>query len=100
VDTVLRPRVLRQVHALPRGHLLADPDLRTARTGRGTEEDLDKLLDISDTIFGKSFCALATARPPRSQSSSVPRRVRGAFWVSCPFDLYASMLAAPEGVGA
>ncbi len=27
-------------------------------TGRGTEADLDKLLDISDNIFGKSFCAL------------------------------------------
>ena len=27
-------------------------------TGRGTEEDIQKLLDISDTIFGKSFCAL------------------------------------------
>lgn len=26
--------------------------------GRGTEADLDKLLDISDTINGKSFCAL------------------------------------------
>ena len=27
-------------------------------TGRGTTEDLDKLFDISDTINGKSFCAL------------------------------------------
>ena len=34
-------------------------------TGRGTEEDIDKLLDISDTILGKSFCALGdgAARP-------------------------------------
>ena len=27
-------------------------------TGTGTEADIEKLLDISDTIFGKSFCAL------------------------------------------
>jgi NADH-quinone oxidoreductase subunit F len=27
-------------------------------TGHGTAEDLDKLLDISDAILGKSFCAL------------------------------------------
>ena len=30
LDPVLRPRVLRQVHAVPRGHLLVGPDLRTA----------------------------------------------------------------------
>ena len=28
---VLRPRIVRQVHAVPRGHLLAGPDLRAAR---------------------------------------------------------------------
>ena len=28
------------------------------RPGGGTDDDIDKLLDISDTIFGKSFCAL------------------------------------------
>ncbi|EUA94050.1 NADH-ubiquinone oxidoreductase-F iron-sulfur binding region family protein, partial [Mycobacterium ulcerans str. Harvey] len=27
-------------------------------TGKGTREDIDKLLDISDSILGKSFCAL------------------------------------------
>ena len=27
-------------------------------TGKGTEADIQKLLDISDNIFGKSFCAL------------------------------------------
>ncbi|WP_227999838.1 NADH-quinone oxidoreductase subunit NuoF [Nocardia australiensis] len=32
--------------------------LKRIETGRGTESDLDKLLDISDTINGKSFCAL------------------------------------------
>ncbi|WP_431951751.1 NADH-quinone oxidoreductase subunit NuoF [Nocardia lijiangensis] len=32
--------------------------LKRVETGRGTESDLDKLLDISDSINGKSFCAL------------------------------------------
>lgn len=32
--------------------------LTRLEAGRGTEADLDKLLDISDTINGKSFCAL------------------------------------------
>ncbi|MEU7633014.1 NADH-quinone oxidoreductase subunit NuoF [Nocardia sp. NPDC049220] len=32
--------------------------LRRIEAGRGTESDLGKLLDISDTINGKSFCAL------------------------------------------
>ncbi|MET8777339.1 NADH-quinone oxidoreductase subunit NuoF [Nocardia sp. NPDC050713] len=32
--------------------------LKRVEEGRGTESDLDKLLDISDSINGKSFCAL------------------------------------------
>ena len=36
-------------------------------TGAGTEADIDKLLDIADNIFGKSFCAWETA--PRAQLS-------------------------------
>ncbi|MCP2275991.1 NADH-quinone oxidoreductase subunit F [Nocardia amikacinitolerans] len=32
--------------------------LKRVEAGRGTESDLDKLLDISDSINGKSFCAL------------------------------------------
>src|SRR5258708_12003242 len=42
--------------------------------GAGTEEDIDKLLDISDTIFGKSFCALGdgAARPLLSSIQFFP----------------------------
>ncbi len=49
-------------------------------TGRGAEEDLDKLLDISDAILGKSFCALGdgAASPIISSLQALPRRVRGA----------------------
>ena len=49
-------------------------------TGRGTEEDIQKLLDISDTIFGKSFCALGRWRgqPDPVVDQVLPRRVRRA----------------------
>lgn len=72
-------------------------------TGRGTEEDLDKLLDISDNIFGKSFCALGDGAASPILSSL--KHFRDEYEAhldaaGCPFDRYASMLAAPEGVGA
>ncbi len=79
VDGVLRARVLRQVHALPGGHLLAGPDLRAAGNRQGhSTEDLDKLLDISDAILGKSFCALGRRRgqPDHVVDPVLPRRVR------------------------
>ncbi len=43
---------------MSRGHLLAGQIYERLETGAGTEDDIDKLLDISDNIFGKSFCAL------------------------------------------
>lgn len=72
-------------------------------SGAGTEADLDKLLDISDNIFGKSFCALGDgAASPILSSLKHFRAEYEAHLDSsgCPFDPYASMLAAPEGVGA
>ena len=58
LDRLLQARVLRQVHAVPRGHVLADADPAAARARPGHEEDIDKLLDICDNILGRSFCAL------------------------------------------
>ena len=58
VDRVLRARVLRQVHAVPRGHLLDGPDPGADLARRGHPADLDTLLDICDNILGRSFCAL------------------------------------------
>ena len=71
-------------------------------TVRGTEEDIGKLLDISDTIFGKSFCALGdgAASPIISSIKYFRAEYEAHLNGSCPFDPYASMLAAPEGVGA
>ena len=59
VDGVLRARVVRQVHAVPRGQLLDGADPRAdPSTAQGTDEDLDTLLDTCDNILGRSFCAL------------------------------------------
>ena len=71
-------------------------------TGRGTEEDIGKLLDISDTIFGKSFCALGdgAASPIISAIKHFREEYEAHLGGNCPFDPYASMLAAPEGVSA
>ncbi|MCI4676731.1 NADH-quinone oxidoreductase subunit NuoF [Candidatus Mycolicibacterium alkanivorans] len=71
-------------------------------TGRAHQEDIDKLLDISDTIFGKSFCALGdgAASPIISSIKYFRDEYEAHLEGSCPFDPYASMLGAPEGVRA
>jgi NADH-quinone oxidoreductase subunit F len=70
-------------------------------TGRGTEADLDKLLDIADAINGKSFCALGDGAASPILSSVKFFRDEYVAHVDggCPFDPHASMLAA-EVVGA
>ena len=78
LDRVLQARVLRQVHAVPRGHLVAGADPGRARARRRAREaDLDKLLDLCDNILGRSFCALGDgATSPITQLDPVlPRRV-------------------------
>jgi NADH-quinone oxidoreductase subunit F len=68
-------------------------------TGRGTEADLDKLLDIADAINGKSFCALGdgAASPILSSVKYFRDEYVAHLDGGCPFDPHASMLAAPEG---
>ena len=66
-------------------------------TGAGTEEDIEKLLDISDTILGKSFCALGDGAASPVMSSikffrdEYVAHVEGG---GCPFDPRDSMLTA------
>ncbi len=69
-------------------------------TGRAGEEDLDKLLDISDAILGKSFCALGDGAASPIMSSLTHFRAEYEAHLSggCPFDPRAAMLNAPEGV--
>ena len=68
-------------------------------TGRAHQEDLGTLLDISDAILGKSFCALGdgAASPIMSSLKYFRAEYEAHLDGGCPFDPYASMLAAPEG---
>jgi len=69
--------------------------------GQGTEDDLEKLLDICDNITGRAFCALGdSATPP---VTSAVRYFRDEFLQhqkegGCPFDPAASTVWA-EGIG-
>ena len=70
--------------------------------GRAVHEDLDTLLDISDAILGKSFCALGdgAASPIISSMQYFRGEYEAHLAGGCSFDTYASMLDAPTGVGA
>jgi len=67
--------------------------------GHADEADVEKLLDISDAIFGKSFCALGdgAASPIISSIKYFRQEYLDHLDGGCPFDPHASMLAAPEG---
>ncbi|RVW03603.1 NADH-quinone oxidoreductase subunit NuoF [Rhodococcus spongiicola] len=79
--------------------------LERLERGEGTEEDLGKLLDISDTLLGKSFCALGDGAASPIMSSL--KYFRDEFVThfehgGCPFDpedsaLVAKVAARPEG---
>lgn len=70
-------------------------------TGAGTEADIGKLLDISDTIFGKSFCALGdgAASPIVSSITYFREEYEAHVGGGCPFDPYASTVMATERMG-
>ncbi|WP_280511870.1 NADH-quinone oxidoreductase subunit NuoF [Nocardia farcinica] len=76
--------------------------LRRIETGGGTEADLDTLLDITDSINGKSFCALGDgAASPIVSSVKYFRdeylaHMRGD---GCPFDPAWSTAWAEAGEG-
>jgi NADH-quinone oxidoreductase subunit F len=68
--------------------------------GRGTDEDLDKLLDICDNILGRAFCALADGAVSPITSSIqyfrdeyIEHGKRGG----CPFDPAAATAWADGG---
>ncbi len=70
--------------------------MRRLETGEGTKEDLDKLLDISDNIFGRAFCALGDGATSPIVSSI--KFFRDEYLAhldgGCPFDPAASALFA------
>ena len=65
--------------------------------GTASEDDLQKLLDVADSILGKSFCALGDGAASPIVSSvrffreEYLEHVRGG---GCPFDPHASTLMA------
>jgi NADH-quinone oxidoreductase subunit F len=81
--------------------------LRDLENGGGSEADLDKLLDISDSILGKSFCALGDGAASPIMSSVKYFRdeyVAHAEHGGCPFDPARATLftsaGAPMNAGA
>ncbi len=75
--------------------------LKDLEAGRGTEADLDKLLDLCDNIMGRSFCALADGAASPIISSLKYFRQEYLDHLSaggCPFDPMAATLFDSAGV--
>jgi NADH-quinone oxidoreductase subunit F len=73
--------------------------LKRLEAGQGTEEDLETLLDLSDNILGRSFCALgdgATSPVTSSIKHFREEYVRHFETGGCPFDEAASTVWAGE----
>jgi NADH-quinone oxidoreductase subunit F len=71
--------------------------LKRLENGQGSEEDLDTLLDLSDNILGRSFCALGDgATSPVTSSIQYFRDeyIRHFETGACPFDQAASTVWA------
>ena len=74
--------------------------LKDLEAGKGSEADLDKLLDVCDNIMGRSFCALADgAASPIISSLKYFRQEYLDHLVAgqCPFDPMAATLFSPIG---
>jgi NADH-quinone oxidoreductase subunit F len=72
--------------------------LRDLENGKGTEEDLAKLLDICDNIVGRAFCALGDGAAAPIQSSIQYFREEYLDHLrhgGCPFDPAHSTAWAP-----
>jgi len=74
--------------------------LKDLEAGRGTEADLDKLLDLCDNIMGRSFCALAdgAASPIISSLKYFRQEYLDHLTAGeCPFDPMAATLFSSVG---
>ena len=75
--------------------------LKDLESGKGTEADLDKLLDLCDNIMGRSFCALADGAASPIIFSLKYFRQEYLDHISagtCPFDPTAATLFESAGV--
>ena len=70
-------------------------------TGQAGPEDIDTLLDISDAILGKSFCALGdgAASPIISSIKYFRDEYLAHLGSGCPFDPHASTVFATAEAG-
>ena len=76
--------------------------MKNIETGKGTEADLDKLLDLCENIMGRSFCALADGAVSPIASSIKYFRDEYISHITnkgCPFDPVASTLFAGVSAG-
>ena len=74
--------------------------LKDLEAGKGSEADLDKLLDLCDNIMGRSFCALAdgAASPIISSLKYFRQEYLDHLTAGqCPFDPMAATLFMPVG---
>ena len=74
--------------------------LKDLEAGKGSEADLDKLLDLCDNIMGRSFCALAdgAASPIISSLKYFRQEYLDHLTAGqCPFDPMAATLFTPVG---
>ena len=94
VDGVLQARVVRQVHAVPRGHLVAGADAGATSSRAGARRTTSTCsIDLCDNILGRSFCALGDgATSPITSSIEYFRDEYLAHLThgGCPFDREAS----------
>ncbi len=77
--------------------------MRDLENGKGSEADLEKLLDLCDNILGRAFCALGDgATSPITSSIKHFRDEYIAHFTNggCPFDPMASTLFASAKAGA
>ena len=74
--------------------------MKDLEAGKGTEADLEKLLDLCDNIAGRSFCALADGAVAPIISSLKYFRAEYIQHLTeggCPFDPVASTLFETAG---
>ena len=77
--------------------------LERLEAGKGSEADLDTMLDLSENILGRSFCALGDgATAPITSSIQFFKDEYVAHFTNggCPFDPMASTLFATASTGA
>ena len=101
LDRVLQARVLRQVHAVPRGHLVAGADAGQPREGPGRARPTSSCCSTSATTSSAARSARSADGAVSPITSSI-QYFREEYLAhlehgGCPFDRDASTLFAPAG---